>query len=307
MLKYSLKRFAGAIPTLLIIVTLSFFMLRAAPGGPFDMQRAMPPQIKKNIEKMYHLNEPLWEQYGRYLGNIVQGDFGPSYVYRGTTVNSLIAEGFPVDLIIGGFALLIALGLGIPIGIVAAMRQNTGWDYGPMALAMLGISVPNFVVAPILILVLAVELQWLPAGGWAHGSPLHVILPTVSLAAPLVAYIARLMRGSMVEVLNSPYIRTARAKGLPTRTVILRHALKPALLPLVSYLGPAAVGIITGSIVIEEIFALPGIGRFFVNGALNRDYTLVMGVTILYGMLIIGVNLAADLLYGVLDPRVRYQ
>ncbi len=307
MLKYSLKRFAGAIPTLLIIITLSFFMLRAAPGGPFDMQRAMPPQIKKNIEKMYHLNEPLWEQYGRYLGNILHGNFGPSYVYRGTTVNSLIAEGFPVDLIIGGFALLIALGVGIPIGIVAALRQNTGWDYGPMALAMLGISIPNFVVAPVLILILAVELHWLPAGGWAHGSPLHVILPTFSLAAPLVAYIARLMRGSMVEVLNSPYIRTARAKGLPTRTVIVRHALKPALLPLVSYLGPAAVGIITGSIVIEEIFALPGIGRFFVNGALNRDYTLVMGVTILYGMLIIGVNLAADLLYGVLDPRVRYQ
>lgn len=307
MLKYSFKRLAGAIPTLLIIITISFFLLHAAPGGPFDMARAMPPQIKKNIEKMYHLNEPVWEQYGHYLGNVLHGNFGPSYVYRGTSVNSLIAEGFPVDLVIGGFALLIALGLGIPIGIIAAMRQNTGWDYGPMALAMLGISIPNFVVAPLLILILAVGFQWLPAGGWNHGSPLYVILPTLSLAAPFIAYIARLMRGSMIEVLNSPFIRTARAKGLPARTIILRHAMKPALLPLVSYLGPAVVGIITGSIVIEEIFALPGIGRFFVNGALNRDYTLVMGVTIIYGMLIIAFNLFADLLYGVLDPRVRYR
>ena len=307
MLKYSIKRIAGAIPTLLIIITLSFFLLHAAPGGPFDMQRAMPPQIKHNIEKMYHLNEPVWQQYGHYLVNILHGNFGPSYVYRGTSVNSLIAQGFPVDLIIGGFALLIALGMGIPIGIIAALRQNSGWDYGPMALAMLGISIPNFVVAPILILVFAVDLHWLPAGGWANGSPLHVILPTVSLAAPIVAYIARITRGSMVEVLNSSFIRTARAKGLPLRTIILRHAMKPALLPLVSYLGPASVGIITGSIVIEEIFALPGIGRFFVNGALNRDYTLVMGVTILYGMLIITVNLLADIIYGLLDPRIRYQ
>ncbi|MGH8274088.1 MAG: oligopeptide ABC transporter permease OppB [Gammaproteobacteria bacterium] len=307
MLKYSLKRLAGAIPTLLIIITISFFLLHAAPGGPFDMARAMPPQIKQNIEKMYHLNEPVWEQYVRYLGNVLHGNFGPSYVYRGTSVNSLIAEGFPVDIVIGGFALLIALGLGIPIGIIAAMRQNTGWDYGPMAFAMLGISIPNFVVAPILILILAVTFHWLPAGGWNHGSPLYVIMPTISLAAPFIAYIARLMRGSMIEVLNSPFIRTARAKGLPTRTIILRHAMKPALLPLVSYLGPAVVGIITGSIVIEVIFALPGIGRFFVNGALNRDYTLVMGVTIIYGMLIIAFNLFADLLYGVLDPRVRYR
>lgn len=307
MLIYTVKRFLGAIPTLLVIITVSFFLLHAAPGGPFDMQRAMPPQIKANILKMYHLNEPVWKQYFLYLRNILHGNFGPSYVYRGTTVNALISQGFPVDLVVGGFALLGSLLLGIPIGILAAIRQNSAWDYVPMAGAMLGLSIPNFVLAPLLILGFAVALHLIPAGGWANGSPSHVVLPAISLGLPLVAYIARLMRGSMVEVLNSPYIRTARAKGLPERTVIVRHALKPALIPLVSFLGPAVVGVITGSIVIEEIFGLPGIGRFFVNGALNRDYTLVMGVTILYGMLIISSNFLADILYGFLDPRTRRQ
>ncbi len=307
MLKYTLKRFFGTIPTLFVIITLSFFLLHAAPGGPFDMERAMPPQIKANILKMYHLNEPVWKQYFLYLGNILHGNFGPSYVYRGTTVNDLIKQGFPVDLIVGGFALLGALLIGIPIGIIAALRQNSPWDYGPMAAAMLGLSIPNFVAAPLLILAFAVALRLLPAGGWAGGSPLFVILPAVSLGLPLIAYVARMMRGSMVEVLNSPFIRTARAKGLPEHTVILRHALRPALLPMVSFLGPAVVGVITGSIVIEEIFGLPGIGRFFVNGALNRDYTLVMGVTILYGMLILTFNFIADVLYGFLDPRTRHQ
>lgn len=302
---FILRRVLGAIPTLLIIVTLSFFMLRAAPGGPFTTQRALPPQVKANLEHMYHLDEPLWEQYGRYLGNILEGDFGPSFVYRGTSVNDLIAQGLPVDASIGGMALLMALLIGVPLGIIAALRQNTAWDYAPMAGAMVGISIPNFVVAPLLILILAVKLHWLPAGGWGDGHPWYLILPVVSLGLPLIAYMARLMRGSMVEVLNSPFIRTARAKGLPERTVIVRHALRPALMPLISFLGPAAVATLTGSIVIEQIFGLPGIGRFFVNGALNRDYTLVMGVTILYGMLIIAFNLLADVLYGVLDPRVR--
>ncbi len=305
MIRFVLRRLAWAIPTLWVIATLSFFMLRAAPGGPFTEARRLPPQVMANLERMYHLNEPVWEQYGRYLAHIVRGDFGPSYVYRSTTVNQLIAQGLPVDLTIGGLALALALIIGMPLGMLAALRQNRAWDHVSMAGAMLGISVPTFVVAPLLILLLAVKAHWLPAGGWSHGRPAHLVLPVAVLTLPLVAYVARLMRGSMIEVLNSPYIRTARAKGLPERVVLLRHALRPALMPLVSFLGPAAVNTLTGSIIVEEIFGLPGIGRFFVDGALNRDYTLVMGVTILYAMLIIAFNLLADVLYGVLDPRAR--
>jgi ABC-type dipeptide/oligopeptide/nickel transport systems, permease components len=305
LLVYILRRLLGSIPTLLVIVTLAFFLLHAAPGGPFDMPRAMPPQIKAHIEHMYHLDLPVWRQYLIYLGNLLHGDLGPSYVYRDTSVDALIAQGLPVDAVIGGCALLGAMLIGLPIGILAALRQNRPLDYLPMGAAMLGISIPSFVVAPLLILLLAVQLRWLPAGGWSNADPRHLLLPAFSLALPLIAYVARLMRGSMVEVLNSPYIRTARAKGLPERTVILRHALRPALMPLISFLGPATVGVLTGSIVIEQIFGLPGIGRFFVNGALNRDYTTVMGVTVLYGVLIIAFNLLADVLYGVLDPRAR--
>ncbi len=307
MIRYTVRRFLGAIPTLLIIITLAFFLLHAAPGGPFDVQRRLPPVIKQNIDRMYHLDEPLYQQYFRYLGDILRGDFGPSYQYRDTSVDQIVREGFPVDAIIGGCALLAALLIGLPIGVFAALRRNTLWDHVPMGLAMAGISVPVFVVAPILILVFAVYLHWLPAGDWANGAPSHVILPAAALSAPYIAYVARLMRGSMVEVLNSPFILMARAKGLPPHLVILRHALRPALMPLVSFLGPATAGVITGSIVIETIFGLPGIGRAFVDGALNRDYTLVLGVTILYGALIVLFNFLADVSYSVLDPRVRYQ
>jgi len=306
LLRYAITRILGAIPTLLIIITLSFLLLHAAPGGPFDAEKNIPPAIKANIERMYHLNEPLYKQYLRYLVSIARGDFGPSYQYRDTTVNEIIREGFPIDALIGGLAIGLALLVGVPIGIVAALRRNTVLDYLPMGLSMIGISLPVFVVAPILILIFAVNLHWLPAGGWVSKSPTHVILPAAALAAPYIAYVARLMRGSMVEVLNSPFILMARAKGIPPRLVILRHAIKPALMPLVSFLGPAIAGVITGSIVIETIFGLPGIGRAFVDGALNRDYTLVLGVTILYGALIVAFNLAADLSYSVLDPRVRY-
>lgn len=301
-----MTRLAGAIPTLLIIITLSFLLLHAAPGGPFDAQKQIPPAIKANIERMYHLDEPLYKQYLRYLGSILHGDFGPSYQYRETSVNEIIRQGFPIDALIGGFALLGAVLVGLPIGIVAALRRNTSWDYLPMGLSMVGISIPVFVVAPILVLIFAVNLRWFPAGGWV-GNPSHVILPALALAAPYVAYVARLMRGSMVETLNSPYILMARAKGVPEAQVVLRHALKPALMPLISFLGPATAGIITGSIVIETIFGLPGIGRAFVDGALNRDYTLVLGVTILYGALIVLFNLVADIGYCLLDPRIRYE
>jgi len=306
LLRYTISRLLGAIPTVLVIITLSFMLLHAAPGGPFDSQKKIPPEIKANIERKYHLDEPLYKQYLRYLVGILQGDFGPSYQYRDTTVNEIIRQGFPIDIVIGGCALAGALLIGLPIGIMAALRRDTGWDHLPMGLSMIGISVPVFVVAPILILVFAVTFHWVPAGGWGTGAPKNVILPAAALAAPYIAYVARLMRGSMVEVLNSPFILMARAKGVPQYLVILRHALKPALMPLVSFLGPAVVGVITGSIVIETIFGLPGIGRAFVDGALNRDYTLVLGVTILYGLLIVIFNLLADLSYSVLDPRVRY-
>lgn len=306
MLRYTISRLLGAIPTILVIITLAFLLLHAAPGGPFDSEKQIPPEIKKNIEKKYHLNEPLYEQYFRYLGGILEGDLGPSYQYRDTTVNEIIRQGFPIDVAIGGVALLGALLIGLPIGMISALRRDTAWDHVPMGLSMIGISIPVFVVAPILILVFAVDLHWLPAGGWTTGSLLKVVLPSAALSAPYIAYVSRLMRGSMVEVLNSPFVLMARAKGVPKHLIVLRHALKPALMPLVSFLGPAVAGVITGSIVIESIFGLPGIGRAFVDGALNRDYTLVLGVTILYGVLIVFFNLMADLSYSLLDPRVRY-
>ncbi len=303
---YALRRFLGAWPTLFMIVTLAFFLIRVAPGGPFDTDKTLPPEVQANLDKKYHLDEPLYQQYGRYLWDVLHGDFGPSFQYKDYTVTELIGAGFPVSLRLGLSAIALALLVGVTLGTLAALRQNSPFDYTVMALAMTGISIPNFVMAPLLLLVFAVYLQWLPAGGWNGGAPAHVILPVIALALPQVAYIARLTRGSMIEVLRSNFIRTARAKGLPERAVIVRHALKPALLPVVSYLGPATAGIITGSVVIEQIFSIPGLGRFFVQGALNRDYTLVMGVVIFYGVLIIVFNLIVDLLYGLLDPRVRY-
>jgi oligopeptide transport system permease protein len=303
-LRYTLRRLLGAIPTLLLIATLAFAMLHAAPGGPFDSEKQMLPEIQKSIEAQYHLDEPLWRQYLRYLGALAHGDLGPSFQYRNTSVNELIAQGFPVDLAVGGSAILIALLLGGTIGVFAALHRNSWWDYALMSAAVLGISIPLFVIAPVLILVFAITLHWLPPGDWGGFS--HLVLPAAALAFPYTAYIARLMRGSTLEVLGSRFILTARAKGLPLRTIMLRHALKPALLPLLSFLGPALAGVITGSIVIETTFGLPGIGRYFTTGALNRDYTLVMGITILYGALILLLNLLVDLCYAALDPRVRY-
>jgi oligopeptide transport system permease protein len=306
LLRYTISRLLGAIPTILVIITLAFLLLHAAPGGPFDSQKKIPPEIKASIERKYHLDEPLYKQYLRYLVGILQGDFGPSYQYRGTTVNDIIKQGFPIDIIIGAAALLGALLIGLPIGIISALRRDSAWDHGSMAFSMIGISIPVFVIAPLFILIFAIKFHWLPAGGWDKGSWREALLPAAALSAPYIAYVARLMRGSMVEVLNSQFILMARAKGIPQHLIILRHALKPALMPLVSFLGPAIAGVITGSIVIETIFALPGIGRSFVDAALNRDYTLVLGVTILYGVLIVLFNLLADLTYSVLDPRVRY-
>ena len=305
MLNYSLKRLASAVPTLLILITVAFFLIRVAPGGPFDSEKALPPEIEANLEAKYQLDDPLVIQYFRYLGDIIRLDFGPSFHYRDWTVNQLIWQGAPVSFTLGGIALVLAFVIGVLIGIVAALRQNSPADYLTMSIAMIGISVPNFVAAPLLILLFAIVLGWLPAGGW-DGSVERMVLPAVALSLPMIAYIARITRGSMIEALHSSFIRTARAKGMPEREVILRHALKPAMLPVISYLGPAAAAILTGSVVIERIFTIPGIGSHFVQGALNRDYTLVMGVVIFYGVLIIVLNYLVDLLYAWLDPRIRY-
>ncbi len=304
--RFAATRLLGLVPTLLMLITIAFFLIRVAPGGPFDSEKALPDEIRLNLEAKYHLDEPLLQQYFRYLGQIITLDFGPSFQYKDWTVNELIALGFPVSLTIGGLAMLLAFFVGSLVGIVAAMRQNTATDYTIMGLAMVGVSIPNFVIAPFLILGLAVYLGWLPAGGW-EWSAAYMVLPVITLALPVIAYIARLMRGSMIEVLHSNYIRTARAKGLPAYQIVLRHALKPALLPVISFMGPATAGLITGSVVIERIYSIPGLGSYFVQGALNRDYTLVMGVVMFYGMVIVLLNFLVDLLYAWLNPRIRYE
>jgi oligopeptide transport system permease protein len=305
MIGYALRRLAGAIPTLFVIVTLAFFMMRAAPGGPFDSQRKLTPEVERNIKAAYNLDKPLTQQYLIYLGKVVHGDLGPSYKNKDFTVVQLIATGLPVSARLGLCAMALALLLGTFLGVNAALKQNRWEDYSVMTVAMLGITIPTFVTAPILTLLLGIYAGWLPVGGWNGGALANMILPVTVLALPQIAVVARLMRGSMIEVLRTNYIRTARAKGLPTHRIVLGHALRAAALPLVSYLGPALAAVLTGSLVVEEIFGLPGIGRYFVQGALNRDYTLVLGVVICYAALIIVLNFLADIAYGLLDPRVR--
>jgi oligopeptide transport system permease protein len=306
MLGFALRRLFGVIPTFLLIVAAAFFIMRAAPGGPFDDERTLPPEIEANLQAAYGLDQPLPVQFARYLGGLVRGDLGPSYRMKDFTVAELIGRGLPVTLSIGTAALALALLLGIPLGLAAGLRQN-GWaDHAVMSVALAGIAIPNFVVAPVLALLFGLQLGWLPVAGWEPGSLRHMVLPVITLALPLVAYLARLTRGSLLEVLQSPFIRTARAKGLAPGVILRRHALKPTLLPVVSFLGPAAAGLLTGSLVVEQVFGLPGVGRYFVQGAINRDYTLVMGMVIFYASLILLLNLAVDLAYGWLDPRIRH-
>jgi oligopeptide transport system permease protein len=302
---YLARRLMISVPTLLVIITIAFFMMRVAPGGPFDQERALPPEIERNMLAAYNLNAPLVVQYWDYLKGVVQGDFGPSFKYQDFTVAELLLSGFPASLRVGGTAIALAVVIGITLGTIAALRQNSAIDYAVMATAMTGITIPNFVMAPLLTLVLGVYLGLLPVAGWGGGAPRFLILPVIALALPQIAYIARLTRGSMIETLNANFVRTARAKGLRERIVVVRHALRGALLPVVSYLGPATAQIMTGSVVIETIFGIPGIGRYFVQGALNRDYTLVMGTVIVYAVLVIGLNLAVDMIYGLLDPKVK--
>ncbi len=306
MLTYTIRRLFSAIPTVFLIIATAFFLIRVAPGGPFSLERPLPENIMRNLRAIYHLDEPLVVQFWIYLKNLFQGNMGPSFIYRDFSVAELIANGLPVSIQFGGSALVIAVVLGGWLGSLAALKQNTRADYSIMAGAMIGITIPNFVMAPVLSLVLGVYLGWLPAGGWGEGAIANKILPIIALALPQLAVVARLTRGSMIEVLRSNHIRTARAKGLPERIVLFRHALKAALLPVVSYLGPAAAALLTGSVVIETIFGVPGVGRYFVQGALNRDYTLVMGTVVLIASFIVLFNLIVDLLYGFLDPKVRY-
>jgi len=305
-ISYTIKRFLGAWPTLLILVTLSFFLMRLAPGGPFSGERVLTPAIQANLNAKYHLSDPIIKQYFDYLWSLARGDFGPSFKYPDWTVNQLISQGFPVSLWLGTWAMFFSIIIGVLVGALASFKQNTWIDYLATGLSMTGISVPSFVTAPLFALLFAVILHWLPAGGWNDGAFPNMVLPVTALALPQIAIISRIMRGSMIEVLRSNYIRTAHAKGLPTLTIVFRHAIRPALLPVISYLGPATAGIITGSVVIEQIFSLPGIGSALVKGALNRDYTLVLGSVILVGALIILFNFFVDILYAVIDPKIKY-
>lgn len=307
MLRFALLRILGAIPTLFIVIGAAFMLVHAAPGGPFDSERVLPPEIEKNIRQAYHLDEPLPQQFTRYLGGVLRGDFGPSYRYREYGVSEIIGNAYPVSFLLGALAITLALSLGILFGLVAALRRNTVIDRLLSGLAMTGISVPVFVIAPLLVLFFAVHLGWLPASFSGGSGAGRFVLPVIALALPQLAYIARLFRASMIEVMESDFIRAARAQGLSTASIVRYHALKPALLPLLSYMGPAIAAVLTGSVVVEQIFGIPGLGQFFVNGALNRDYTLVLGLVIFYAALIITLNLFVDLLYGFLDPRIRRQ
>lgn len=305
MLAYTLRRLGIAIPTLLIIATASFFLMRAAPGGPFDAEADLEPEVLENIRAAYDLDKPLLTQYRLWLTGVLRGDFGPSLVYKDFSVSELVGIGLPVSIKLGLAAILVALVIGGLGGIFAALRQNSLVDYSVMAVAMTGIAIPSFVIAPILALVFGLYLSLLPVAGWDGGAWRNMVLPVIALALPQVAVIARLMRGGMLEILRSPFVRTARAKGLSEARIVFRHVLPSAGIPLVSYLGPALAGIMTGSLVIELIFNLPGVGRYFVQGALNRDYPLVMGVVIIYASMIILLNLLADLALAALDPRIR--
>lgn len=306
MIRFILRRILEAIPTLLVLITISFFMMRLAPGSPFTGDRMLPPEVLANIEAKYNLNAPLYEQYFDYLKQLLRGDLGPSFRYRDYTVNELVATHFPTSAKLGIAAFTLALIVGTIAGVIAALKQNSFWDYLVMSFAMTGVVIPSFVIAPLLILIFAITLQWLPAGGWYGGKWQYILLPMIALSLAYIASIARIMRSSMIEVLNSNFIRTAKAKGLPMHHIIIKHALRPAFLPVLSYLGPAFVGIITGSLVIESIFGLPGVGTLFVDGALNRDYSTVLSVTILVGGLTILFNMIVDILYAVIDPKIRY-
>jgi len=306
MFVYVFRRLLTAIPTLFVIVTLAFFLIRVAPGGPFNQERGLSPEIKANLEAQFGLDKPLWQQYLNYLNNLLHGNFGPSYNLPDFTVGELFAKGLPISIQLGASALLLALIVGGTLGILAALNQNRTGDYAVIATATAGSTIPTFVIAPVIQLLFALSWKLIPVGGWGDGAWLNKIGPILTLSLPQIAIVARLMRGSMIESLRSHHIRTARAMGLSKWSVVIKHALRGAVLPIVSYAGPAAAALLTGSIIVETIFAIPGVGRYFVDAALNRDYTLVMGTVVVIAIFTILFNLIVDILYAVVDPRVRY-
>lgn len=304
MLGFIGRRLLVAIPTLFLVVTVAFFMMRAAPGSPFDLDRRLSPEIEQNIKAKYGLDKPIVAQYADYVVDVLHGDFGPSLKYKDKSVLQILQENYKVSLILGASAMILASVIGMTLGVMAALRQN-GWvDYGVMGVAILGVCIPTFVTAPLLVLLFGSILQWLPNGGWNGGAIQNLILPVTVLSLPQIAIISRFTRAGMIEVLTSNYVRTARAKGLPAHRIVTHHALRAAVLPLVNYLGPASAGLLTGSLVVEKIFNLPGLGKFFVISAMQRDYTVVMGMVIFYAALVLFLNLMADLALAVLDPRV---
>ena len=307
MLNLILRRIAIAIPTLLVILIISFLLMHAAPGGPFTSERPLPPEILENIEAKYGLDQPIYKQMLNYaVGVLTEFDFGPSFKYKDRTVNEIISQGFPVTITYGFWSFVVAVFFGIPLGLIAALRQNTRIDYFAVSFSILASVLPNFVMAPILILIFTLWLGILPGGGWNDGSWQNLVLPVIALSTSYAADLTRLTRASLLEVLRSNYIRTARAKGLSEFRIVFHHALKPTMLPIITYLGPMFVGLITGSFIIDSIFSTGGLGYFFVNSALNRDYSVMLGITLLAGGLVVLFNLIVDIAYGWLDPKIRY-
>lgn len=306
MLIFIIKRLLQAIPVLLVVTSVTFFMVRAAPGGPFDEDRSIPPEVMTQLNKRYHLDDPLWKQYVDYMGNLIQGDFGPSFKYASHSVTELIAAGFPATAELSLYAILFALAVGLSVGIFAALRKNTIGDYLPMSISMLGICMPTFVLGPILLLIFGIYLNWFPVAGWGQ-VPGDKVLPSITLGCVYAAYIARITRGSMLDVLSQDYIRTARAKGLSEMRIVWVHALRGSLAPVIAFLGPAVAGLLAGSFVVESIFQVPGLGRFYVMAAFNRDYTMILGCTIFFAVLIVLFNLLSDILLVWLNPKLRQQ
>ncbi|GAB5450780.1 MAG: oligopeptide ABC transporter permease OppB [Halioglobus sp.] len=299
-------RLLQAIPVILAVITVTFFLVRVAPGGPFDGEKAVIPEVKAALEAQYRLDLPLWQQYTAYLGDLAQGDLGPSFKYPGRSVNELIASGLPITAELGFYALLIAVLIGGLAGVIASLKPNTAQDYIPMSAAMIGICMPSFLLGPILLLVFGIYLEWLPVSGWGD-LPGDKILPAITLGSTYAAYVARLSRAGMLEVLSQDYIRTARAKGLPEWQVVVGHALRGGMIPVVAFLGPAFAGVLSGSFVVETIFGIPGLGRFYVQAAFNRDYTMILGTTVFLSTLIVLFNLLSDILAAWMNPRLRQQ
>ena len=304
MLQLIIKRLLVAVPVLIVVASLTFFLVRLAPGGPFDSEKAVSPQVLKNLNEVYNLNAPLYEQYFDYMANALTGDFGPSFRYPGRSVSEMILTGLPVTFELAFYAIVFAAFLGLIAGIVAAVKKNTALDYIPMAIAMLGICMPTFLLGPLLVLIFGLNLELMPVSGW-DTLPGDKVLPAITLGAAYAAYIARLSRGGMLETLNQDYIRTARAKGLSEFKVVMVHAIRGGLIPVLAFLGPAIAGLIGGSFVVETIFQIPGLGRFYVEAAFNRDYTMILGTTIFFSALIIFFNLLSDIAVAIFNPQAR--